>query len=58
MCQVPRVLQQANQYTVFLLAGVTTEAELSSPENKIHPDFVTSKLPDLLEAAKGSPVPA
>ncbi len=39
-------------------AGVTTEAELSSPENNIHPDFVTGQLPDLLEAAKGSKVPA
>ena len=43
---------------VAMHAGVTTEGELASPENKIHPDFVTSKLPDLLEAARGSKVPA
>ncbi|KAK9832335.1 hypothetical protein WJX74_006874 [Apatococcus lobatus] len=44
--------------TLLVLSGVTTEAELASPENKIHPDFVTSQLPDLLEAATGSKVPA
>jgi len=30
-------------------AGVTTEAELLSPENTVHPDLYTSQLPDVLQ---------
>lgn len=33
---------------VWLLTGVTTEEELLSPDNKVHPDYFTDKLPDLL----------
>ena len=29
-------------------AGVTTEKELLSPENKVHPDYYTNQLSDLL----------
>lgn len=29
-------------------AGVTTEAELLSPENTVHPDLYTDQLPDVL----------
>lgn len=29
-------------------AGVTSEKELLSPENKVHPDYYTDSLPDLL----------
>ena len=28
--------------------GVTTEKELLSPENQVHPDYYTDSLPDLL----------
>ena len=28
--------------------GVTTEKELLSPDNKVHPDYYTDSLPDLL----------
>ena len=30
------------------VAGVTTEKELLSPDNKVHPDYYTDSLPDLL----------
>ena len=29
-------------------AGVTSEKELLSPDNKVHPDYYTDSLPDLL----------
>ena len=29
-------------------SGVTTEKELLSPENKVHPDYYTDQLSDLL----------
>lgn len=34
--------------TMLVLSGVTTLETLQSPENKISPDFYTSKLADLL----------
>ena len=34
--------------TMLVLSGVTDEATLMSPENKVKPDFYTSKLGDLL----------
>ncbi|EFJ42912.1 hypothetical protein VOLCADRAFT_107008 [Volvox carteri f. nagariensis] len=34
--------------TSLVLSGVTTEEVLNSPENKVIPDYVLSKLPDLL----------
>lgn len=32
----------------LVCAGVTTERELLSPENKVHPDYYTDQLSDLL----------
>lgn len=34
--------------TLLVLSGVTTEEELLSTSNSIHPDYYTSQLPDLL----------
>ncbi|KAG2442871.1 hypothetical protein HXX76_002950 [Chlamydomonas incerta] len=34
--------------TALVLSGVTTPEVLNSPDNKVHPDFVLNKLPDLL----------
>jgi phosphoglycolate phosphatase len=34
--------------TLLVLSGVTTEEELLSRRNTIHPDFYTDKLPELL----------
>lgn len=34
--------------TLLVLSGVTTEEELCSEGNKVHPDFYTDQLPDLL----------
>lgn len=34
--------------TLLVLSGVTTEEELLSEGNKIHPDYYTAKLPELL----------
>jgi phosphoglycolate phosphatase len=38
--------------TALVLSGVTTEEQLLSPENNVHPDYYMSKLPELLEVAK------
>ena len=34
--------------TLLVLSGVTTEEELLSPTNAIHPDYYTARLPELL----------
>lgn len=38
--------------TTLVLSGVTTEEQLLSPENSVHPDYYMTKLPELLEVAK------
>lgn len=38
-----------------VLAGVTTEETLKSPENSIQPDFYTSKISDMLSAKASVP---
>jgi phosphoglycolate phosphatase len=44
--------------TALVLSGVTTEEQLMSKENKIHPDFYMAALPELLEVKKSANVPA
>ena len=41
-------VQAASLLSLFGITGVTTEKELLSPENKVHPDYYTDQLPDLL----------
>lgn len=36
--------------TALVLSGVTTEEQLLSPDNKIHPDLYMASLPELLSA--------
>lgn len=38
--------------------GVTTEEVLNSPDNKVIPDFVLGKLPDLLTVKQAAMVAA
>ncbi|DBA86404.1 TPA: Phosphoglycolate phosphatase 1A, chloroplastic [Trebouxia sp. C0005] len=40
--------QDGGLSTMLVLSGVTTEKELLSPDNKVHPDYYTDSLPDLL----------
>lgn len=40
--------QDGGLSTMLVLSGVTTEKELLSPDNKVHPDYYTNSLPDLL----------
>ena len=47
-----RILQDGGLQTMLVLSGVTTEQTLLAPENKIHPDYYTSCLGDLLPAKK------
>ena len=45
--------------TALVLSGVTTEAQLLSPDNTIHPDCYVEALPELLEVKRaGAGVPA
>lgn len=49
--------QNGGLTTALVLSGVTTEEQLLSPDNKVHPDMYMSQLSDLLEA-KAAPVAA
>jgi phosphoglycolate phosphatase len=40
--------------TLLVLSGVTTEKELLSESNKVHPDYYTDKLPELLSCRPNS----
>ena len=40
--------KNGGQTTLLVLSGVTTEEELLSPSNAVHPDYYTSQLADLL----------
>ncbi|KXZ56678.1 hypothetical protein GPECTOR_1g610 [Gonium pectorale] len=44
--------------TSLVLSGVTTEEVLNSPDNKVIPDYVLSKLPDLLSVKQAAMVAA
>ena len=44
--------------TALVLSGVTTEEQLLSAENTIHPDCYMTQLPDLLEVKNAAKVPA
>lgn len=44
--------------TSLVLSGVTTEEVLNSPDNKVIPDFVLGKLPDLLSVKQAAMVAA
>jgi phosphoglycolate phosphatase len=40
--------QNGGLTTALVLSGVTTEADLLSDDNKVHPDYYMDQLPDLL----------
>ena len=42
--------------TLLVLSGVTTEAELLSPSNTVHPDYYTAQLPELLSCKAAAAV--
>ena len=44
--------------TCLVLSGVTTEAQLLSPDNKIHPDYFMAELPELLSVKASVKAPA
>ena len=45
----------ALKHACFWLAGVTTERELLSEGNTIHPEIYTDQLPDLLSVKAAQP---
>jgi phosphoglycolate phosphatase len=50
--------QNGGLTTCLVLSGVTTEEQLLSPANNVHPDFYMGQLSDLLEVKASASVPA
>lgn len=50
--------QNGGLTTCLVLSGVTTEEQLLSPDNKVHPDLYMSQLSDLLAVKEGMKVAA